>query len=143
MNYICLPMAPEFHPESLMGHQSESYVYGTEYHPVKSPLVGTDRHNQDVPCAMCEVNGRSRMIVLIAHNSCPRGWTQEYEGFLMSQHHDEKGATFECVDKILEGIHGSQDEDGGLFYVVEIVCGSLPCPPYTEGVDLSCLVCTK
>ena len=49
-----------------------------------------------------------------------------------------------CVDKAAEKIPGSQaNTDGTLLYPVEAVCGALPCPPYTNGRELTCVVCTK
>ena len=74
---------------------------------------------------------------------CPTGWTKEYEGLLMAQHYTHKGSTFECVDKEMEALPGGQANDnGGLFFAVEAVCGSLPCPPYWAGAELPCVVCT-
>ena len=41
-------------------------------------------------------------------------------------------------------IAGGQDnKNGALFYPVEAVCGSLPCPRYVNGWELTCAVCTK
>ena len=75
--------------------------------------------------------------------TCPAGWTKEYEGLLMAQHHTHHASNFVCVDKELEILSGgSSDQNGGLLYVVEGVCGSLHCPPYQDGFELTCVVCT-
>ena len=75
--------------------------------------------------------------------SCPTGWTKEYDGFLMSQHYTQKGSTYICVDKEYETVSGGhENKNGGLLYVVEVVCGSLSCPPYENGFELACVVCT-
>ena len=51
---------------------------------------------------------------------------------------------FICVDGNSEYVHGSKSNlDGALLYPVEGVCGSLPCPPYVAGRELTCAVCTK
>ncbi len=51
---------------------------------------------------------------------------------------------FVCVDGNAEGTIGSQsDQDGALLYFAESKCGSLPCPPYADGKELTCAVCTK
>ena len=79
-----------------------------------------------------------------ARTSCPLGWTSEYTGFLMAEHRDHAGSTFECVDSNMDTIPGgSADSDGALFYVVEVLCVALPCPPYSPLYELSCVVCSK
>ena len=40
--------------------------------------------------------------------------------------------------------HSSADQDAGmLLYVVQTVCGSLPCVPYADDRDLLCVVCSR
>ena len=49
-----------------------------------------------------------------------------------------------CVDKNGEKVRGGEaDRNGKLFYQVEAVCGSLPCPPYKNGREMTCVVCPK
>ena len=62
----------------------------------------------------------------------------------MSQHHSQKGSDYICVADGMESLAGgSNNQDGGLLYVVEAVCGSLKCPPYIEGYEIACVLCTK
>ncbi|KAL5009422.1 hypothetical protein ScPMuIL_013496, partial [Solemya velum] len=35
------------------------------------------------------------------------------------------------------------NEDGSLLYPVEVSCGFLPCPPFVDGREVGCAVCTK
>ena len=81
----------------------------------------------------------------LGKNKCKKGWTKEYNGYLMSGHYTHKaGKEYICVDKTAEKIKNSQaNKDGALLYPVEAVCGSLPCPPYTDGREMTCVVCTK
>jgi hypothetical protein len=81
-----------------------------------------------------------------ARNVCPSGWNLEYKGYLMSAYYgNNNGRTqFICVDGNAEGTTGSQSsQDGAVLYFVESICGSLPCPPYATGKELTCVVCTK
>jgi len=49
-----------------------------------------------------------------------------------------------CLDELPETIPGGdQNHDGKVFYLAEAVCGSLRCPPYVEGRELTCVVCSK
>ena len=51
---------------------------------------------------------------------------------------------FTCMDTTFKSVIGSSaDKNGLLFYFVEGICGSLPCPPYENNKELSCAVCTK
>ena len=45
---------------------------------------------------------------------CPPGWTREYYGYLMAEHHNSKASSqFSCIDHGLEQVPGSgSDIDG-------------------------------
>ena len=91
VNYLCLPDTPD-HPEGASsGFQSQSYIYGTEYEHDGSPVFSEEHHNNDVPCVVCDVIGRSRTLMIPAKMTCPEGWVKEYQGLLMAQHHGQKG----------------------------------------------------
>ena len=138
-NYLCLPDTPQYTLSYTPGSQSYSEIHGAEY---ESPIVGTHQHN--VPCAVCYASTRVGVLMIPAWTSCPTGWTEEYEGYLMSQANTQQRTTFECVDKGQASIAGSQaDTNGALFYHVEANCNGLPCPPYNNYKELTCVVCTK
>ncbi|WAQ93728.1 hypothetical protein MAR_006199 [Mya arenaria] len=66
-------------------------------------------------------------------------WPQEQSGYLVAGEYQHASASeFICLDKrpkLREG--GSLNHDGKTFYLAEAVCGSLPCPPYVEGRELT------
>ena len=39
--------------------------------------------------------------------------------------------------------HGGTNDDQSIIYLVEGRCGSLPCPPYVDGREIACAVCSK
>ena len=145
MNYLCLPDIPEHPVGAASGEQSGSRIYGTEYQGGRSPGLSSHHDDNDVPCVVCDVEGRSRVLMIPAKMSCPDGgWVKEYQGLLMSQHYTHKGSEFICVSDRMEDLAGgSGDVDGGVLRVVETKCGSLKCPPYVEGYEVACVVCTK
>ena len=58
----------------------------------------------------------------------------------MSEYHGHYRSQFSCIDHSLKPVVGSShDHNGFLFYTVEGVCGSLPCPPYSQDKELSVL----
>ena len=64
----------------------------------------------------------------------------------MSAYYAGKGRTMiVCLDNDPEGIPGHQhDTNGALMYHVEAACAvGLPCGPYDNRKELSCVVCTK
>jgi hypothetical protein len=143
VNYLCLPRDPEFPTGCSTTHQSKSYIYGVEYEQSSSPLMHYSKHNNDVPCAVCQVVGRSDTIMIPAKSKCPTNWHKEYQGLLMAQQHTQKSSEYICVDEDMDVLHGgSRDSDGGSLYVVEAACGSLTCPPYEDGKEIMCTVCT-
>ena len=147
-NYLCLPRNPEW-GKTTAGFQSGESLYGAEYElsPTNDPFPkvnGRSLHENDVPCAVCLVTSRPTKLMIPARLTCPDGWTKEYSGYLMAQHRSQTRTTYVCVDsdpEVIEG--GAADQNGVLFYVVEAVCGSLPCPNYVDGWEITCVVCTK
>ena len=129
------------------GSQSFSEIFGTEYH---NPVSALHDHS-NVPCAVCTVSNRAAVVMIPARSTCQVGWMREYYGYLMSQSHsavflrpNEQRTTYECVDKDLEFVPGTEGDTGGAqFYHVEATCNGLECPPYNNHQELNCVVCTK
>ncbi|CAH1255311.1 Hypp1509 [Branchiostoma lanceolatum] len=144
-NYVCLPKDPQWGVYT-SGSQGSAYIQGVEYelHTGNSPFHGTDLHDHDAPCAVCHVASRGSTLMIPAHVSCPSGWTREYTGYLMAAKHNQYRSEFVCVDEDPESRPGGyQDTNGALFFPVEASCGSLPCPDYVQGRELTCVVCTN
>ena len=141
-NPQCLPSDPNFY-KTVSGAQTYGYIFGAEYEETNSLIANS--HNTGVPCAVCYVPTRNVLYMLPAKYTCPSGWTREYFGYLMSERYNHQRSQFSCVDYSLKPVSGSATENhnGFLFYTVEGVCGSLPCPPYNRNKELSCAVCTK
>ena len=97
-----------------------------------------------VQCAMCLT--RTTLYMMPAKYTCPKDWTTEYYGYLMTErnHPAHYRSQFTCVDKLLKPIIGtSHNHNGLLFHLVEGRCGhgSLQCPPHEETKELTCAVC--
>ncbi len=139
-NHLCLPPDPQYTLPFRRVVQGHMYLHGAEY---EYPLQGTHDHN--IPCAVCLVSTRSTILMIPAKTSCPRYWTKEYDGYLMSEHHTHHSSVFECIDRRQESVPGSlANNNGALFYHVEAFCGTgIPCPPYVAEKEVNCVVCTK
>ncbi|XP_053378726.1 uncharacterized protein LOC123526588 [Mercenaria mercenaria] len=146
-NYVCMPEDPQW-AKYLDGFQDiGNRMYGTEYEDNYESTFNpfsVHRANEDAPCVVCK-SQRAITVMIPARTSCYTGWHLEYTGYLMTMsRHYHSSSEYICVDKDPEAlVHGSQDENGNLLYLVEAACGSLPCGPYVNGRELACAVCSK
>jgi len=138
VNPLCLPQDPQYLLYQ-SGYQGTAYLYGAEYQ-VSGPFDQSDDRN--VPCSVCEVNGRTNKLMIPSRYECPPGWTREYYGYLMAGHRSNNAATqYTCMDESLAQISGSGSSNGGYyFFTVEALCSQfIPC----SDQEVTCVVCTK
>ena len=107
-------------------------------------FTGTNVHDEDAPCSVCR-SSRPTVIMIPGRNQCYPGWTLEYKGYLVAGSHNHAAASeYVCLDARPDVLqNGHTDKNGKLFYFVEGRSGSLPCPPYVDGRELTCVLCTK
>ncbi|XP_038073656.1 short-chain collagen C4-like [Patiria miniata] len=148
VDFFCLPSDPEWSASHKDGVNSGSFLYGMEYEVSAFDPFSHENaeflHDRDVPCAVCRLMDRGTQHLFPAKLGCPEDWTEEYRGFLMSgnQGHEQRSKAV-CVDEAPEATPGSQtSENGALLYIIEGKCGSLLCPPYVEGREIACTVCS-
>ena len=101
-------------------------------------------HQENAPCSVCR-SSRPTVIMIPGRNQCYNGWTLEYKGYLVAGFSNRTAASeYICLDDNPDVVPGGQaDQNGALLYLVEGRCGSLPCPPYVHGRELTCAVCSK
>jgi len=138
-NYLCLPKDPEWTQEQSTSNYG--YIHGAEYVTPGSILEALQDH--DVPCAICRSNS-TNVLVVPAKQTCYTGWIREYTGYLMSGYLGHPASKeYICMDGNPEAIQGTYAYKlRALFYFQKAKCGSLPCQPYKEGWDITCVVCT-
>ena len=130
----------------MAGVQSDrSGVVGSEYQ-APPDLLGI-LNDRNVPCAACYTPEREVKIMIPGRISCMPSWTREYYGYLMAEKQDHHRNSFECVDVDAEALAigaSAIDRNGSLFYHAEArECQGTRCLPYTEGHEITCVVCTK
>ena len=132
-----MPNDPQYTLPFQPGVGGNSYVYGTEYE--RSLVSGRAQYN--APCAVCYIPTKHTVIMIPAKTTCPSGWTREYYGYLMSENIIFPRTMYECVDRSIESVPGSQGHhDGGH---VEVHCSGMACPPYDNEKELTCVVCSR
>ena len=142
-DYQCLPHDVQWNYNVKAAGSGYAQLFGVEYE-MDSHTVGPIYQN-DAPCSVCRTQ-RSASLMIPGRTSCFSGWTLEYAGYLAANWIGTGSYTsnFVCVDghpEVLDG--GGTNDDQGLVYNVVAKCGSLPCPPYVDGLELACVVCSQ
>ena len=96
---------------------------------------------------MCEVDYAITSYTVFGSNECPKEYVTAYTGYTFSHHysHTSKGQ-YVCVDEQPEGYDntlGGSSHSQAILYPVDLVCGSLPCPPYHQNREIMCAQCIK
>ena len=124
------------------GVQGErAYLYGTEYRAIDYPPAFSYIAHHDAPCAVCYASTRSTKITIPERVTCPSFWTREYYGYLMTDKFSHSPRVPICVDANAESVPGANVKS--LLYFIEARCAGIPCPPYYDGGELACVVCTR
>ena len=150
---MCITADPEYLTDTVPKFSANdpvlSYLYGSEYQVpgliASLPGFGS-LHDHNVPCAVCHTSQRSSKLMIPGKITCPQSWTEEYEGYLMTERQGHKhNNVYECVDKDGEAVSGeARNTNGALFQMVGAVCNvGLPCPKFIASRPITCVVCTK
>ena len=153
-NYLCLPEEPRWKGHLNSSGGAVGWLFGAEYRMYNFQEVllsgsnngGSQKfHGRPAPCAVCYVPHRSAHLMIPASDTCPDGWTQEYDGYLMAEKDasDNHSRNYVCVDGAPEVAVGPIEQTQALLYFVKVGCGTLPCSKYHNSWELSCVVCTK
>ena len=147
-DHLCLPETPQY-----KNYYSSTVflpeLYGVEYDLDDEGRTSLLRHlyQADMPCVLCSVTTRSKMIMIPARYQCPSDWNREYSGYLMSDAEHENrfgGKSTICVDEASQPVPGSgADTTPAIVYFMRAACNGLPCPPYKANKLLTCAVCTQ
>ena len=156
VNYLCLSPVAEW-AKYTNDVDSAAKIYRAEYefwNTNTNTKAGTDQRSnmffenplldENVPCSVCR-SSKPSVLMIPGRKTCLNGWNLEYAGYLASGAHNHAAATeYICLDANPEAISsGFSNQNGKLFYLVEGMCGSLEYPPYENGRELTCAVCSK
>ena len=146
-SYLCLPHNSEY-SHFLTGFQVALYMEQSSYElSSAAPLTSSVSDDNNVPCTVCFTPSWSAVVMIPAKTTCPSNWMTEYIGYLMSAYYTNSHyrSMYECVDKNAESLpNGGGNQNGAELWHVEVDCGyQIPCPPYVEEKELTCIVCTN
>jgi len=153
-NFLCVNEDPLF-VRGIPGQQKYAgMIYGVEFDFTKSEynnlfsdenVKGGQLQEQDMPCVLCYVAESYTKFVMPGRPDCgSTGFDLQYKGFLVSGGDTLPGKSeYVCLDEAPEGtVGGSASADQSVIYPVQLGCGSLPCNPFQEGMEMTCAVCT-
>ena len=145
---LCLPENPTWGNYDDSANMPRGYIYGTEIDDspkaASEKIFGYEVNQHDLPCAVCETRFPITKM-FPGRTTCFDGWTLQYAGYLVADHHAHSSTkNYECLDSSPEAVpKGNTNDNQSVLYLVEAKCGSLPCPPYVEGREIACAVCSK
>ncbi|KAK3098468.1 hypothetical protein FSP39_019758 [Pinctada imbricata] len=148
VDYLCLPSNPiyeKYDPKV----NNQAFVFGAEYDIWNINIPGTlfdkSRYTEKgVPCAVCRPTTPSNVIMIPGRNACYKGMREEYRGYLMAGYYSHVGASeYICVDRDAGTITPKVHSWKKILYAVESMCGGpMECPPYINGAEMTCVVCS-
>ncbi|CAL1275481.1 unnamed protein product [Larinioides sclopetarius] len=155
-NFLCAPFNPEtpdpikylpgFDPEDEDQKYENLLVSPLKYMGAIQQFSSMDFKH--IACSVCRLPHRTATLTIPGDTECPKKWTKEYEGLLMSPGMDEAKGEYVCVDKNMQEATGNitfgTTEGAHVFKIqeVSIQCGGLPCGPYANDKAIPCVVCT-
>ena len=146
--YLCLHAEPEF-DSTVPGLQNwQARLCGAEYRTPSAfvdPPAFADLYRHYAPCSVCYTPTRSTKVTIPARISCPASWTREYHGYYMTsaRYTDHKSRVPVCIDEHAEASSAAQPIDSARLHFMETTCIGVGCPPYGNGTEITCTVCTK
>jgi hypothetical protein len=146
-NPVCLASAPNWTGVPFNdANNTAGSLWGTEFVSGVSGIASIDAlANEDPLCAVCYRPDADVSFEYPGSSVCPEGWNREYYGYMTGNLASNAGPTETVCMDIAPDVRpgGSADQNGFLWYTLEAVCGSLPCPPYVANREISCSVCTR
>jgi len=151
-NYLCLHATPEW-GNVKAGHQLwGSPMYGAQYaiggvegYGNNQPFSWANFNGQDpdqftASCVVCETPNQ-QVLMIPARKSCPADWYSEYSGYLVAL--VQMPSEWICLDGAPEPSSGGRTAWQASFHVAEVFSGALPAGTYTDGNEVSCVICSK
>ena len=131
---LCMPEDPNYNHTVVSVGRSRTLLDNIRY---ETGEMFSSINEANVPCAVCQSETKSVALLQPGKTSCPKGWTEEYAGYLMADEYNNEPRSAICIDEAAEGAGNPNNKDRGLTSPMLASCGELKCPPVT------CTLCTK
>ncbi|XP_052072404.1 uncharacterized protein LOC127710517 [Mytilus californianus] len=151
VDYLCLINDPQWGIYDSKVN-ANPFIGGALFHShdinVPNSLFDKDMYDHHrVPCSVCQKMKKASTIMIPARKDCYGNLVKEYDGYLYAGYPDHEAASeYICLDKTPEALDKSHSDwtDKKLLYPVRVNCnGAIPCPPYVDGREVTCVVCSS
>eukprot|EP00049_Salpingoeca_infusionum_P023736 m.13631 g.13631 ORF g.13631 m.13631 type:complete len:4451 (+) comp5977_c0_seq1:73-13425(+) len=141
-NQLCMINVPKYR-ETSGSDQGGAQLYRMEYQTSANKLSNTQGVNDyDVVCSVCQAaSSQPYSLIIPGRTTCPSGWREEFQGYLMAENTGHYRSNFVCMDQYPEAGGSSGNENGGLLYHVEIA-GGVHNKAYQQYSEVACVQCT-
>ena len=149
VNKLCLPKKPQWGIYDNKVNSNPS-VGGAIFHNydihIANTLLDSKYTYYGIACSVCYTSGASTLMIP-GRKECFGNWKQEYTGYLYGGHPTHEAASeYLCMDGNPDHLKkvSSSFKGKALLYSVHASCNdALPCPPYVNGREMTCVVCSK
>ena len=145
IDFQFLSKVPQYLSVSSGIQQLRSSLSAVEHEDQEGPtLTSSTFRKAGLYCAVCYTQTRGASIMIPGRCQCPGNWTTEYFGYLSAERGGHiSPSTYICIDNNLVP-KSKVNPYGSTTMKVEMKCHNTHiCPPYEEGKELTCAVCTK
>lgn len=149
-NKLCLPSEPQWGVDDNRVNKSPhigATLMDNYDINIKNTLFDQKYSYYRIECAVClTTSKRSISLMIPGRKDCYNGWHKEYSGYLMAGYPSHSAASdYLCLDGNPDFLHRIPSWSyKSIIYSVYSKCnGATSCPPYVEGKEMVCVVCSK
>lgn len=137
-NLVCLVEDPSDAPATNDGNNNHAIFYGVQYYDL---YAGSYTQHSKAGCSTCAFSGAT--YTMWGSVNCAAGHVTLYTGNVMSSHHSHQRSEWACVDTARETHFKSENgnHESIRWYLAEYDCGSLPCGPFSDTMEVACAQC--
>lgn len=95
INFLCLPIKPLYSQYSYGRSERRTYIDNVIY---GKSFVGFE--NKIVSCSVCEVGGKTDIVMIPGKHECESEWTIEYTGYIATNGKKNERSEYVCIDQI-------------------------------------------
>jgi hypothetical protein len=142
-NALCLHESPEVPVGASAGDQNGGRLFGTEYQHTGQV---DKNHDKDAACTVCELETAGKVYTQWGRSKdCSNEHYTLYQGIVMSNHYTQNKNEFVCVstDRAFHAKSSNADNNGNLWYTVEVEAGSMDEDVYQHNREIGCVVCVS
>eukprot|EP00045_Choanoeca_perplexa_P018407 m.290873 g.290873 ORF g.290873 m.290873 type:complete len:3950 (+) comp17810_c0_seq1:79-11928(+) len=141
---LCMITTPKYGIAGSTSDNSGSQIYPAELEFSRWPFLSSF-HNYEMRCAVCAPPAANKhTFMLPGTTSCPSGYQENYDGYLVTSHRSHKRLQAICMDQNPVKYGSSGSVNGMLLYFVETMGGAdALSTDYIASREVTCVSCSS